>query len=150
MSDQDWYEVNDSYELDPRLSGDALPVGRLPLSEVRLMDDARYPWLVLIPQRAGMVEILDLSDGEQLQLYDEVRVCARVLQERYRPDKLNIAALGNVVPQLHVHVIARFERDDAWPRPVWGAHAAKRYPNGEAGDLTTALARAIPGLRHGG
>ncbi len=104
------------------------------------MDDARYPWLVLVPRVEGAVEILDLSEADQLRLYDEVRHCARVLQTHTDAEKLNIAALGNVVSQLHVHVIARFRDDDAWPKPVWGVHAAVRYEEAAAAKLIADLA----------
>lgn len=111
-----------SFALDPRLAADTRPVLDLPLSAVRLMDDARYPWLVLVPRRPGVVEILDLDPGDRLALWEEVQLCAAVLRELESPDKLNIGALGNVVPQLHLHVVARRRDDDAWPGPVWGAH----------------------------
>lgn len=125
--------------LDPRLATDTLAVTELPLCIVRLMNDARYPWLILVPRVDDAVEILDLTDTDQGRLYDEVRLCARVLQEETGADKLNIAALGNVVSQLHVHVIARFRNDDAWPKPVWGVHAAVRYEDSAALELIKAL-----------
>ena len=125
--------------LDPRLEADTRPVIELPLCSVRLMDDARYPWLVLVPRVDGAVELLDLSDADQLTLYDEIRQCARALQAQTGADKLNIAALGNVVSQLHVHVIARFRDDDSWPKPVWGVHAAVRYDDDAANSLIKAL-----------
>jgi diadenosine tetraphosphate (Ap4A) HIT family hydrolase len=129
--------------MDPRLVADTLEVAELPLCGVRLMDDARYPWLILVPRVEGAVEILDLSDADQVRLYDEVRQCARALQAQTGADKLNIAALGNVVSQLHVHVIARFRDDDAWPKPVWGVHAAVRYDDDAAAALIEALAARL-------
>jgi diadenosine tetraphosphate (Ap4A) HIT family hydrolase len=108
------------FELDPRLAADTLPIADLDLCSVRLMNDARYPWLVLVPRRPDMVEIFDLDDADQLQLHAEIRRCAEGLQSLEKPDKLNIAALGNQVSQLHVHIIARFREDAAWPDPVWG------------------------------
>lgn len=125
--------------LDPRLEADTRPVTELPLCSVRLMDDARYPWLVLVPRVDGAVELLDLSEVDQVRLYDEVRLCARELQAHTGAHKLNIAALGNVVSQLHVHVIARFREDDAWPKPVWGVHAPIKYEE----DVATALIEAL-------
>ena len=116
-----------AFELDPMLAADTRPAADLPLCTVRLMDDARYPWLVLVPRVAGAVEILDLDADSQRRLYDEVRACARALQAHTDAHKLNIAALGNVVRQLHVHVIARFEQDPAWPAPVWGRVEARPY-----------------------
>lgn len=108
------------FVLDPRLAGDTHRVGDLELSRVLLMDDARFPWLILVPRRANLREITDLDTVDQQRLLAEIDRCARVLHTLEKPDKLNIAALGNVVAQLHVHVIARRESDAAWPRPVWG------------------------------
>jgi len=108
------------FALDPRLAADTHTVGDLELSRVLLMNDARFPWLILVPRRAGMRELIDLAAGDQTILLGEINRCACALREMDKPDKLNIAALGNVVAQLHVHVIARTMRDAAWPRPVWG------------------------------
>jgi diadenosine tetraphosphate (Ap4A) HIT family hydrolase len=113
------------FNLDPRLAADTRHLLDLELCTVRLMNDARYPWLVLVPQQPGLSEILDLPKPQRSQLYSEIDHCAAALQTAFQPDKLNIAALGNVVAQLHVHVIARFKTDDAWPAPVWGKHPAK-------------------------
>ena len=109
-----------AFLLDPRLEADTHAIGDLPLCELRLMDDARFPWLVLVPRIAGARELLDLDDGDQRALLAEINLVGRAIETLWRPDKLNIAALGNVVPQLHVHVIARFTSDPAWPQPVWG------------------------------
>ena len=116
-----------AFELDPMLAADTRHAADLPLCELRLMDDARYPWLVLVPRVAGAVEILDLDAGDQRRLFDEMRTCARALQAHTGAHKLNIAALGNVVRQLHVHVLARDEGDAAWPGPVWGSGAPRRH-----------------------
>ncbi len=131
------------FTLDDRLAATSVPVTELPLCGVRLMDDARYPWLLLVPRVAGVVEILDLDEADQRRLYDEALRCARALRAVVRPDKLNIAALGNQVPQLHLHVIARFHGDDAWPRPVWGAHPVKRYDGTARERLVAELATTI-------
>ena len=128
-----------AFELDPMLAADTRPAADLPLCTVRLMDDARYPWLVLVPRVAGAVEILDLDADSQRRLYDVVRACARALQAHTDAHKLNIAALGNVVRQLHVHVIARFEDDDAWPKPVWGVHPRVPYVDADAQRVVDAL-----------
>ena len=109
-----------AFLLDPRLEADTHAIGDLPLCELRLMDDARFPWLVLVPRIAGARELLDLDDGDQRALLAEINLVGRAIETLWRPDKLNIAALGNLVPQLHVHVIARFTGDPAWPQPVWG------------------------------
>ena len=109
-----------SFELHPQLLADTHFLSDLELARVLLMDDARYPWLILVPRRNGMRDWIDLSHVEQHRLLDEVELCSRALRAVARPDKLNVAALGNMVPQLHVHVVARHAGDAAWPKPVWG------------------------------
>ena len=116
------------YELHPQLAADTHPLGTLGLCELRLMDDANYPWLVLVPRVAEARELVDLDAAQRHQLTDEIDLAARLLRDAFRPHKLNVAALGNMVPQLHVHVIAREENDPAWPAPVWGRVAARSYP----------------------
>jgi len=115
-----------AFELDPRLGADTQRVGDLPLSRVLLFDDARFPWLVLVPRLPGLRDLIDLAHDDQHRLLDEINRCAHVLHALDRPHKLNIAALGNVVAQLHVHVIARYTHDAAWPRPVW--NVGERMP----------------------
>jgi len=115
------------FALDPRLAGDTHALGDLELSRALLMDDARFPWLILVPRRARLRELTDLDDSAQQLLFAEINRCARTLQTLFAPDKLNIAALGNVVAQLHVHIIARHTNDAAWPRPVWGFGERVRY-----------------------
>ncbi len=108
------------FVLDPRLAADTVAVTSLPLCEVLLMNDARYPWLILVPRRAGLVEITDLGAGEQTRLWQEVNRASAALRAVAPCDKLNLGALGNIVRQLHVHLVARREGDAAWPGPVWG------------------------------
>ena len=115
------------YELHPQLAADTQPLASLALCDLRLMDDANYPWLVLVPRIAGARELIDLEATQRRTLMDETDVAARLLRDVFRPFKLNVAALGNLVPQLHVHVIARFREDPAWPQPVWGRIAARPY-----------------------
>lgn len=115
------------WHLDSRLADDTHPVAALRLCELRLMDDANYPWLVLVPRVADATELIDLDAAQRHQLTDEVDIASRALRQLVRPHKLNVAALGNLVSQLHVHVIARFESDPAWPAPVWGRVAARSY-----------------------
>jgi diadenosine tetraphosphate (Ap4A) HIT family hydrolase len=124
--------VSDAFELDARLAGDTLVVGDLPLSRVLLMRDSRYAWLVLVPRRTGLVEVADLADDERAALWREVDAAGRALRSVGPCDKLNIGALGNIVRQLHVHVVARCEGDAAWPGPVWGFGKAEAYAEGEA------------------
>ena len=116
------------FALDPRLEADTHAIGDLALSQLLLMDDARFPWLVLVPRIAGARELIDLDQGDQRTLLAELNVVGRALETLLRPDKLNVAALGNVVPQLHVHLIARFANDSAWPQPVWGQGDRVAYP----------------------
>jgi len=119
-----------AFELDARLATDTHLVGELELSRVLLMDDARFPWLILVPRRAGMRDLVDLARAEQHVLLDEIGRCSTALRNMDNPDKLNIATLGNVVAQLHVHVIARNLHDAAWPRPVWGVGEREAYAAG--------------------
>ena len=119
-----------AFELDARLATDTHLVGELELSRVLLMNDARFPWLILVPRRAGMRDLVDLARTEQHVLLDEIGRCSTALRNMDKPDKLNIAALGNVVAQLHVHVIARNLHDAAWPRPVWGVGEREAYAAG--------------------
>lgn len=114
-------------ELHPQLEKDCLLLGRFTLCRLLLMRDANYPWFILVPDRQGITEIYQLSDAEQQQLLRESAILARYLVERLRADKVNIAALGNVVAQLHVHHVARYRNDPAWPAPVWGACAVQAY-----------------------
>ena len=116
-----------AYALHPQLADDTHPLATLALCELRLMDDANYPWLVLVPRIAGARELIDLDADQRRQLTDEIDIAARLLRDACRPYKLNIAALGNMVEQLHVHVIGREREDPAWPAPVWGRVAARPY-----------------------
>ena len=120
--------MTDAFALDPRLAADTVVVGDLPIAQVLLMDDARFPWLVLVPRRAGVSELTDLSVEDATGLWQEVRLAVGVMQALAKPDKVNVAALGNVVAQLHVHVVGRFRSDPAWPGPVWGHGEARAYP----------------------
>ena len=116
-----------AFALHPQLADDTHPLATLTLCELRLMDDANYPWLVLVPRIAGAREMIDLDVDQRRQLTDEIDMAARLLRDAFRPYKLNIAALGNMVEQLHVHVIGREQDDPAWPAPVWGRVAARPY-----------------------
>ena len=108
-----------TFALDPRLAADTLKVGDLPLSRVLLMNDARFPWLILVPRRGGLVEIVDLDCGERALLMEEIALAIEALRAFPQVDKINLGALGNIVRQLHVHVVARRIGDAAWPGPVW-------------------------------
>ncbi|RMT23321.1 Histidine triad protein [Pseudomonas amygdali pv. mori] len=115
------------FVLDSRLQQDTLPIGDFPLCRLLLSNDSHYPWFILVPRRADITEVFLLSAADQLQLWQETSVLAKVLKELFDADKINIAALGNVVSQLHMHVIVRNRDDAAWPAPVWGKHAAVAY-----------------------
>ncbi|MER2251957.1 HIT domain-containing protein [Methylorubrum podarium] len=120
--------MTDAFSIDPRLAADTHPVGDLALCSVLLMDDARFPWLILVPRRPGLSELTDLAPEEAGLAFEEIRLAVGVVQALARPDKVNVASLGNVVPQLHIHVVARFRSDPAWPGPVWGVGERSPYP----------------------
>ena len=136
-----------SFRLDGRLAADTLPVARLPLCETRLMNDARFAWLILVPRRAGLSELFDLRATERVQLFEELERTAAALRAVAPCDKLNIGALGNSVRQLHVHVIARTAGDAAWPGPVWGHGTRKPYPPGAAQARCAALQARLGATR---
>lgn len=127
------------FELHPQLKQDTLPLGAYPLCLLRLMNDSNYPWFILVPQRAGIREIHALDDPDRRQLWEESALLSRALTRAFSPDKLNIAALGNQVPQLHVHHIVRFIRDPAWPSPVWGKLPPRAYFSAEVAKLARLL-----------
>ena len=124
-----------TFQLDSRLAADTIPVGDLALSSVLLLNDARFPWFVLVPGIDGASEITDLSEEQAVQLMQEIRIATRVMMELSKPDKVNVGALGNIVAQLHVHVIGRFRSDPAWPGPVWGHGSRTPYPDHAASAL---------------
>jgi diadenosine tetraphosphate (Ap4A) HIT family hydrolase len=132
-----------AFALHPQLAADTSEIARWPLSLVLLMNDGRFPWLILVPQRANLREIHDLPAAERGVLIEEIARAGRLMQSAFRADKINTAALGNQVPQLHVHVIARFVGDAAWPNPIW-SHAPRRPMS--AAERSARLAALRPGL----
>lgn len=135
-----------NFTLHPRLAANTIDLGRLTLCRLLLMNDARWPWFILVPERAGVREIFELEENDQMLLHTETMLLSRSVNDSFRADKMNIAALGNVVPQLHVHVIARHEGDAAWPAPVWGKGEPVPYdPPGLEG--VRAFAATLPGLK---
>ncbi|MEX0614710.1 MAG: HIT domain-containing protein [Methylophaga sp.] len=120
-----------AFKLHKQLANDAIQIGDLPLCQVLLMNDARFPWLVLVPRRQSVSETFDLSMKDQQLLWQEAALVAEKLKGLTGADKMNLAALGNQVPQLHIHVVARFKDDAAWPAPVWGVGKAVAYPEKE-------------------
>ena len=131
------------FMLDARLDADTRLVASLALCDVRLMNDARFPWLVLVPRHVGLVEIADLSADVQTLLWQEVNRASAALRTVAPCDKLNLGALGNIVRQLHVHVIARCEGDPAWPGPVWGYGSARPYVEASLTARLDALRQAL-------
>ncbi len=132
-----------SFQLDQRLQKDCVVIGDLPLSRLLLMNDQQYPWMILVPRVKDIHEIYELETAQQQQLWSEIAETSKVLKQLFSPHKLNIGALGNIVRQLHVHVIARFESDLAWPGPVWGARPTKAYPEQELSSTKQRLLDAM-------
>jgi diadenosine tetraphosphate (Ap4A) HIT family hydrolase len=131
--------MSEEFALDSRLASDTFVVGETPLSQVLLMNDARYPWLILVPLRCDVTEPFELSEADQAQLWHESMRLGEAMKAHFAADKLNIAALGNQVAQLHVHHIARFHADDAWPGPVWGVGNAVPHSDAALEVLTNEL-----------
>ena len=129
------------FTLHKTLARDTIEIARWPLCRVLLMNDSRYPWLILVPAQLNLTEMHDLNSADQTVLMSEITRASQALTALYAPDKINVGALGNMVPQLHIHVIARFRADDGWPGPVWGAYPAIPYE-------TEAQATMIDRLRH--
>ncbi len=127
------------FELDPRLAADSDLLANGPLSQLRVMDDTRFPWLLLVPRQTAAIEMIDLADSDQQTLLEEIRSAAGVLRSSFRCDKLNIGLLGNIVAQLHVHVIARTRGDECWPGPVWGAGVVRKADAGTRAERVLSL-----------
>jgi diadenosine tetraphosphate (Ap4A) HIT family hydrolase len=133
--------------LHPTLARDTVEIARLPLCRALLMKDRRFPWLILVPERQEIREIHELSPEDRSRLVEEIAQVSEVLERLFHPVKLNVGALGNIVPQLHVHVVARFETDPAWPGPVWGSGPAVPYTDEEVAEIRERLAAALtPGV----
>lgn len=134
------------FELHPRLAEDSSYLGDLPLCAVLLAKDANYPWFILVPRVPGITEIYQLDEAQREALMGESCAFAQRLQRAFAADKLNVAALGNMVPQLHLHHIARYQSDAAWPGPVWGAVPARAYPADERRAVIEKMSAALAGL----
>ena len=135
--------MSEAFKLDPRLERDTVEVAVWPLCLVRLMNDRRFPWLVLVPHRAGIREPMDLPVTAQEALWHEILRAARALKSVTMAEKMNIGMLGNVVPQLHAHVVARFAGDAAWPGPVWGAGVREPYAEDALSDVVARVRAAL-------
>jgi diadenosine tetraphosphate (Ap4A) HIT family hydrolase len=131
------------FALHPTLVRDTVEAARLPLCRLLLMNDRRFPWLILVPEREAVREIHELPPADRSALIEEIAQAGQVLQRLFQPDKLNTGALGNIVPQLHVHVVARFSTDAAWPGPVWGSGVAVAYTAGDLEEIRGRLAEAF-------
>lgn len=134
------------FMLDARLAADCTPLGSFALSRLLMMNDATYPWLILVPERAGVSEVFDLAADDQRALAAESALVGRALKDITAADKINIAALGNVVAQLHIHVIARFITDPTWPAPVWGRVPARTYAADAAAAMRARVVAALDAL----
>ncbi|HYA72814.1 MAG TPA: HIT family protein [Roseiarcus sp.] len=132
-----------SFALDPRLAADTFEVGDLALSRVLLMNDRRYPWLILVPRAENLREIVDLETQARAALMEEIALASRFVQSLPGVEKINVGALGNIVGQLHVHVLGRAAGDPAWPGPVWGFGKAERYDESRARALLEELRFAL-------
>ncbi|QEY64510.1 HIT domain-containing protein [Metapseudomonas lalkuanensis] len=131
------------FALDPRLQQDTLPIGDFPLCRLLLMNDAHYPWFILVPRREEVSELFQLGADEQRQLWQETTFLAETLKDTFGADKMNVATLGNVVSQLHMHVIVRRREDAAWPSPVWGRHPAVAYSSEQVAAIRAKLRMAL-------
>ena len=133
------------FKLDERLFKDTVVLGDFTLCRVLLMNDSRYPWLILVPRRAGISELFELEMAEQQQLWQETSYVGQVLKDVFQADKINIATLGNVVKQLHMHIVVRMQDDAAWPAPVWGNGAAQGYTDEALATMRARLQAAFNG-----
>jgi diadenosine tetraphosphate (Ap4A) HIT family hydrolase len=131
------------FQLHPQLDADSVTIGDFPLSRILLINDANYPWFVLVPRKVDITEIYQLSEQEQVQLTRESAFLSKLIDKLFSADKINIAALGNMVPQLHIHHIVRFKSDSSWPHPIWGRIAAKHYSDEERKQLLTRLKNSL-------
>lgn len=138
-------ELELEFELAAQLAADTYELGDFPLSKVLLMNDRQYPWFILVPRRAGATELYHLAEEDQLQLMREVSAFSEALADLFAARKMNVANLGNMVSQLHIHVIARFEDDAAWPGPVWGQVPAVPYTEGELEQLRVRMSGLLEG-----
>ncbi|MDG9757732.1 HIT domain-containing protein [Pseudomonas sediminis] len=127
------------FALDSRLQQDCLVIGDFPLCRLLLMNDSNYPWFILVPRREEVSELFQLDADDQRQLWQETTLLAETLKDTFAADKMNVATLGNVVSQLHMHVIVRRREDASWPAPVWGRHPAQPYSEQQAGQVVDKL-----------
>lgn len=134
------------FQLHPRLEQDSIAIGQFDLTELRLINDSQYPWFILVPKRPDISEVYQLPETEQQLLQQESSLLAKTLSELYKADKMNIAAIGNMVPQLHIHHIVRYKADIAWPAPVWGKFEAIPYSEKQIEIIVAQLANGLKKL----
>lgn len=128
-----------SFKLHPDLIRDGIMMGRFGLCQVLLINDSHYPWFVLVPQRDNISDTIDLNESDDAKLWEESRVFSKAIMSAFKGEKLNVAALGNMTPQLHIHHIVRYKSDAAWPGPIWGKHALKPYTETDADTVRSKL-----------
>lgn len=131
------------FEMDKRLVGDTVELGDFALSRVLLMNDSRYPWLILVPRVVDASEVFDLQLEQQQELWQETQIVAHALKHAFAADKINIATLGNVVSQLHMHIVVRMQNDEAWPAPIWGLGVPQPYSESALIEMRTRLQVAL-------
>ena len=132
-----------NFKLAPQLANDTIELGKLTLCKVLLMNDSQFPWIILVPKRANIIELYQLEADDIKQVQAESLMISKLLMQHFNGDKLNTGALGNMVPQLHLHHIVRFKNDPVWPKPVWGNISAIAYSTNEAKTLTNELQALI-------
>lgn len=140
-------QIESDFHLHPRLSQDSIAVGRFELCQLRMQNDSRYPWFILVPERNGITEIYQLDSAERQQVMSESCYLAEQLAICYRADKMNIAAIGNVVAQLHIHHVVRYQADPAWPAPVWGSAPAIAYTEQAIAEQIELVKRQLSALK---
>ena len=134
-----------TFQLHPRLQQDSIEIGQFTLSQLRLINDSQYPWFILVPERKDVSEIYQLSEKDQQQLQQESSLLTKTLVEIYQADKMNIAAIGNIVPQLHIHHIVRYKNDIAWPAPVWGKFDSIPYTGKQLEKIKSQINNVLTG-----
>jgi len=132
-----------TFDMHPMLVSDTIEIAKLDCCKVLLMNDSHYPWLILVPQRPGLQELHDLKSEDLVLTTSELVKCSKVMEKLFSPDKINIGLLGNQVPQLHIHIIARFTTDPAWPKPVWGQVPVLSYIPKELDNRVNLLRRTL-------
>lgn len=131
------------FQLDKTLKADSLIMGHFKLSYLLLMNDSKYPWFTLVPRRPEITEIYQLSASDQALLWQESNMLSRAIMEHFSGDKLNIAAIGNIVSQLHLHHVVRFENDSVWPKPIWGQLPMTRYDDENAQEIISIISNQL-------